>query len=437
MIDVERALADGELEPGAQLPAVRALASQLSLSPATVAAGYRELARRGVVRSEGRRGTHVTGRPPVSRLAPTAPRPAGGTAPAAGVGQDLSIGNPDPKLLPHPAEALFRAAHEISGLYGQHPLDEAFTDWAARDLEADGIDASVLTAVSGALDGIQRLLDAWLRPGDAVAVEDPGYPPLFDLLRSLGLRATPVPLDAVGMTPDGLAAALTAGVAAVVVTSRAQNPTGAALSAQRVVELRQVLDRHGETIVIEDDHAGPVAGEPARTLTGGRERWAVVRSVAKSLGPDFRLAVLAGDRLSVARVEGRQHLGPGWVSRYLQRAAALLGEDPQVQARLADAARTYTERRLALQRALADRGIASSGASGMNVWVPVVDEAAVVGHLAAGGRAVSAGARFRLQSEPGLRVTTAALPTSSAEGVAQAIAEGVDATVARTSVRLG
>ncbi len=45
---VEGALREGRVRPGEALPPVRALAAELALSPATVAAAYRELGRRGV-----------------------------------------------------------------------------------------------------------------------------------------------------------------------------------------------------------------------------------------------------------------------------------------------------------------------------------------------------------------------------------------------------
>jgi DNA-binding transcriptional MocR family regulator len=155
------------------------------------------------------------------------------------------------------------------------------------------------------------------------------------------------------------------------------------------------------------------------------ERWAVVRSVSKALGPDLRLAFLAGDATTVARIEGRLSLGIRWVSHLLQRTVAALLRDRDVARRLREAERTYTERRQALLDALVAQGIAAYGRSGMNVWVPVSDEDAVAASLLTAGYAVSTGARFRIRSGPALRITTATLPVADAPALAAALARAL------------
>ena len=77
---------------------------------------------------------------------------------------------------------------------------------ASRQLRADGIPSDSLCIVSGALDGIARVLEARLRPGDRVAVENPGYAAMFDLLRARGLGLEPVAVDERGMRPGELRA---------------------------------------------------------------------------------------------------------------------------------------------------------------------------------------------------------------------------------------
>jgi DNA-binding transcriptional MocR family regulator len=209
---------------------------------------------------------------------------------------------------------------------------------------------------------------------------------------------------------------------ALIVTPRAQNPTGAAITPHRARELRCVLHELPDVVVIEDDHAGPVAGAKYVTLTTGRERWAVVRSVSKPLGPDLRLALLAGDPETVARVQGRQTLGIRWVSHVLQRLVIQLWTDRRVQRQLKLAEKTYTQRRAALIAELHALGIKAHGASGLNVWIPLRDESAVVQSLMARGWAVNAGERYRIASGPAVRVTIATLTPDDAKRFAADLA---------------
>ena len=411
--DVETAVRDGRLRPGAMLPPVRLLAGELGLSPATVSSAYRELRLKGIARGHRRAGTRITGAPP------TAPRPP--LAVPAGA-RNLISGSPDPALLPAlpPLPALRReVGHPVSPrLYGDSPVSPRLAALAACRLQADGIDPTHLAVVGGALDGVERVLGAWLRPGDRVGVEDPGYPPLLDLLTAMDIDAVPMGLDELGVRPEALSSAIEAKCKAVIFVPRAQSPTGAAWDNDRAAELSQVLASAPGLLVIEDDHAGEVAGAPATTTTSGRPKWAVLRSVSKSLGPDLRLAILAGDPVTAARVEGRQALGTGWVSYLLQEAVAELWADPQVGQLLEQAAAAYASRREQLIAVLAAHGIAATGRSGLAVWVPVTDEVGTTSALLNRGWAVAPGERFRLASGPGIRIGVATLTQAEATKLA-------------------
>ena len=421
---VEAAIRNGELVPGQRLPPIRALAAELRVSPMTVASAYRELRRRGLLVASGRRGTRVAPRPPLPvRARPFVPAGA----------RDLASGNPDPDLLPPLTDALARV-DTSPRLYAEDGKLPRLVELAEAQLAADGIEASGLAIVGGALDGIERVLQAHLRPGDAVAVEDPGFVRAYDLLRPLGLSLEPVALDAAGPRPEELARALRRGVRAVVLTPRAQNPTGGALDEERASELRALLAEREDVLVIEDDHAAGVAGAPAFTVCDrDRASWATVRSVSKSLGPDLRLAVLAGDATTVARVEGRQLAGTGWVSGLLQGIVAAFWSDPATRERLERAERLYGERRRFLLEALARHGIHAGGRSGLNVWLPVDEEAVVVSALLQRGWAVAAMERWRLESRPAIRITTATLGREEAERLAGDVAGALKARPATYS----
>ncbi len=419
----------GALSPGELLPTVRALARALGTSPATVSSAYRTLATRGLVIAEGRRGTSVAPRPPLSHDRaqqsgpdrPTRTRRERRTQPAL---RDLTVGLADPRLLPPLEPVLARVARmprtPIDRLGGA--LDNLL--WFARGWFAqDGIPAPSPAVLAGALDGLERVLAAHLRIGDRVLIEDPAYPPIRDLLLALGLVAAPVAVDEHGLVPAALAAGLARGASALVYVPRGQNPTGAALDADRAVALRAVLSGDPELLVIEDDHVSLVCGAPLfSAVDPARRRWAIVRALSKMLHPDLRIALVAGDETTIARVLGRQALGPRWVSHLLQETAATMLSDSRFQARCAAAADAYGERRRALIDALARQGIPSMGASGLNVWVPVPEEAAAVRGLAEAGFLVLAGERFRLSSPPAIRITISRLKPEDADQVAAALA---------------
>ncbi len=308
---------------------------------------------------------------------------------------------------------------------------------ARAQLGADGIPGEHLCVLSGAMDAIERVLQANLRPGDRVAVENPGYAALYDLLRAQGLALEPVALDEHGMLAHSLREALSRGALAVVITPRGQNPTGAALDAARAHELAAVLAEFPRTLLIEDDHLGPVAGRKLHSLlaAGARpERWAATRSVAKALGPDLRLAILAGDNHTIARVQGRQQCGPGWVSHILQRLVLGLWSDPSVHELIEQASATYTQRREQLLDELAGVGIEAHGASGLNVWIPVPEEAHAVGALLQRGWVLAPGAPYRLGgAHPGIRATTATLTQPEASRLAADLAHVLNPTGAARS----
>lgn len=402
---VERALRQGRLEPGDRLPTVRALARELGLSPTTVATAYRELHRRGITVGTGRAGTRIRQRPSILlRVAVDLP---------PGV-RDLRRGQPDPDLLP--ASVPLRPSRRLYGDPDVSPKLEAVT---RERFGAEGIDPTNLAVVGGALDGIERVLSAWLRPGARVVVEDPAYSAVLELLTALELDAVPVPMDPHGVLPEQVDAAVRDGADAIVVTPRAQNPTGSAWNPGRARALRRVLGAHPHLLVVEDDHAGPIAGVPLHTVGGATERWVTIRSVSKWLGPDLRVAMLAGDDATVARVRGRQSSGTGWVSYVLQQAVAELWSDDD--GAWDRATETYSARRAHLAEELAAIGIPVPGCSGLTTWVPVDDEIGVVSGLLAAGWAVTPGERFRLATSPAVRIGHATLVPAEAAGLVGAL----------------
>lgn len=416
---VRELVSTSRLQPGDRLPPIRTLAAHLDVNRNTVAAAYRHLVDLGIAETDRRRGTSIR------RLRRF---PTDGAASTAGQLTDLASGNPDVALLPDLTAAL-NAISPQQSLYGSPPVDAGLRAWAVPWLAetADVPSTAELVVTHGAVDGIERVLNAHLIRGDLVAVEDPCFLASVQTLHVNGYRCQPVPVDEHGITPHGLDSALRGGARAVVVTNRAHNPTGASLSDQRAEELRTMLHRHPDVLVIEDDHFSAISGQPCRRVTPpATHRWAFIRSVSKFLGPDLRLALVACDPSTASSI-GSQLGRTTWVSHLLQRLVLVLFTDPATGALLRHARASYADRRTLLTDALSAIGLQAHppNPDGINAWIPVAGHApTVVEALRGHGWLVRAGNDFSSSqnAHPAIRVTYSTITSVQATDFARTLA---------------
>ncbi|MFF5077046.1 aminotransferase class I/II-fold pyridoxal phosphate-dependent enzyme [Actinoplanes sp. NPDC000266] len=409
---VSRMITAGELPVGERLPTVRDVARSLRVSPTTVSEAWRSLTRAGVLQTRGRAGTFVA-----ARVMPRRYQQMG----SAGVAErDLSTGVPDHDLLPDLTDALKRIGDgRLTSSYLGAPvlpgLEEVLrARWPFRP--------EALTVVDGALDAIDRVIGAAVRFGDHVIVENPAFPPLLDLLQTVGATVIGVPVDKSGMSPEGLEAALSAHPAvAVFLQPRAHNPTGVSMTASRAAALAKIIEAFPSVLVVEDDHAGDIASAPPVSL--GTPQTVHVAGFSKSHGPDLRLAAVGGPARLIAAVADRRLLGPGWSSRLLQAVLLDLLTDPTATAQVADARDAYTARRSALLAALHARGVTATADDGINLWMAVDDQQIAMVSLAAHGIAVAPGTPFCVTPLPSDHVRiTAGLVAADVAPLADALA---------------
>jgi DNA-binding transcriptional MocR family regulator len=169
-----------------------------------------------------------------------------------------------------------------------------------------------------------------------------------------------------------------------------------------------------ETIIVEDDSASSISTATEVSLgVWLPERTVHVRSFSKSHGPDLRLAAMSGPDALIAEVRHLRQLGQGWSSRLLQRVLFDLLTDEQSRATVAAARDEYARRRGAFVEALAARDVVVGGNDGLNLWVPVYDEAAALVRLASRGIGVAPGAPFNVlaSSQSHIRVTVGLVGT--------------------------
>lgn len=393
-----RGLVDrGVLGVGDRLPPVRSLADTLGVNRNTVQAAYRSLVHAGVAVSRRGAGTTVAGveEPATEGTASSLPSATS----LAGTVRDIGHGNPDATLLPDPSTVrLTPAPPPLYGTAATHPeLGRVALRLLGPDL-VDRAEDAVISVTAGAVDALERLLATVATTGDAVALEDPCFLSSGNSTRLAGYRILPVPVDAEGMDATALRAALEDGARAVVCTPRAHNPTGVSLTRARARELQTVLADYPGVLIIEDDQFAGLSRTPYETaIPAGHSRWALVRSMSKSLGPDLRTALVASDPETAEKLSRRINGGTTWVSHLLQRTVAALLSDATTRDAMEAAATHYAERNSAFLSRLEAAGLASPSVDGLNIWVDLaVPSAAAAADLRGRGWIVRDGGLFRL-----------------------------------------
>jgi DNA-binding transcriptional MocR family regulator len=403
----------GALLPGDSLPPVRELAEELGVNRNTVAAAYQRLVKAGIALTQGRHGTSIC-------EPARAGEQEGLSLDTALI--DLADGNPDPDLLLD-ISRFTKEGWPRPSLYGDQTVLPDLQKWASDWFTPDCPLGFELELTHGAVDAIERLATAQLVAGDKVVVEQPCFLGTINALRLAGMHAVGVPIDEEGMLPDALDEALKGGARAVLITPRAHNPTGCSLSASRATQIKSVLEKHPNVLVIVDDHFALLAQTPYfSAIPESSGRWAVIRSVSKALGPDLRLGFLACDADTAERLRTRLAPGMNWVSHILQIITSRSLSDPSTLDLLEHSRNRYAERRSSLRNFLSQQGIASFPSSdGFNVWIPLEKDMKDVAYdLAKRGWLVRLGSAFAVQSCPkAIRVTVSKLTDDLASAFAQ------------------
>ncbi|MBP1129911.1 DNA-binding transcriptional MocR family regulator [Serratia sp. PL17] len=405
----------GDLQPGDLLPPVRQLAVELGVNPNTVASAYAKLRDAGLVATRGRAGTQVLEQPLMAarnvRQVPEGMR-------------DLASGNLDATLLP----ALSLGAEDVFPQQNGYDVSgdlPALCQRAGEWLTQQGASSGEMSVFSGALDAIEKALRSHATPGASVWVEDPCWPPLLTLLRHLRLKPLPLPIDDQGCRlpekeagPQGCA---------VILTPRAQNPTGMSLSAARAKSWREFLAANPACLAIVDDFWGPLSQQPLY-LPCDMDNGLYVLSLSKFLSPDLRIALACGKPPLLQAMRADQYIRERWVSHILQQIAVKLWAQAQRDGLLVRAQHAYQQRRDTLtERLHALSGIPLPPGEGVHIWLPVRSEAAASQIMAQRGWLVQSGEPFRLKSGPAIRVSLANLIPAQLETLAQDLVVAIGA----------
>ncbi len=364
---LREAILSGDLPAGSLLPAERVLAGQLSVSRSTVVVAFDRLRSEGLLVSRQGSGTRVS--PDLRRPVADGSVP-GGTGQAVfrrlveGPGELISLACAIPPCHPAVAEALTGltpADLEVPlTRTGYHPLGLPELRRALADLHTrEGVPtaAEQILVTTGAQQAINLAAALFVRPGDTVVVESPGFPGVLDVFRAAGARLVPVGVDSDGARVDEIdRLARRSAVGAVFVMASFHNPVGVALGEGRRRHLASLAAELGLPVIEDNamEHARLGVSPPPSVGSMGDGPVVTIGSLSKVLWGGLRLGwIRASEELigRLVRVKVIHDLGTGVVgqlvaSRLVPRLEEL--RDTR-QAQLLDSLATLTsllERRL-------------------------------------------------------------------------------------------
>jgi DNA-binding transcriptional MocR family regulator len=291
---IEADIVAGRLAPGDRLPPQRELAGRLGLDFTTVARGYVEAGKRGLLDSVVGRGTFVR------RTAMVRGEAGPGRSRA-----DFSMNMPpepeDPALLARMRDGFKAVAEDLDSLlryqgFGGSPADrDAATAWLGRRALVPAQERVFLTpGAHGAMVGVFSLL---AKSGDAVLCEAITYPGVRAIAAQLGLRLIGVDADGDGVIPAALEQAIVAHAPkAIYLNPTLQNPTTITIPERRRTEICALARRY-KTPIVEDDAYGfiPTHGPAPLAAIAPDICWHIA-GLAKCIGAGLRLAyVVAPD----------------------------------------------------------------------------------------------------------------------------------------------
>ncbi|WP_081611551.1 PLP-dependent aminotransferase family protein [Leucobacter sp. UCD-THU] len=399
---VAQLISSGLIPPNERLPTTRQLAQHLNVSPGLISAAWQLLVSDGLLETRGRQGTFV--------VDPEPPTPwrqfrhvVGSDLPL-----DLSTGFPDPELLVDIRPTLRELAEAPS--YPGYPA-EALDPELARALRSvlpvnpTNSNTLLSTHILGALFEIFSVVGP---PQTRVIVAEPEFAPYLDLLERGRLQPVPVPLDAEGPVLSAVAAAIRDGAKAIVLQPRVHNPTGISTSRARLRAIAELCERN-DVWILDGDYYGDLLPVPAMSAIEWAPAHTVyMRSFAKDIHPDIRVAVLVGAPKLIQEAH-RRRVGGFEISRVNQDLLRLLLSDERRSESLLLAKEEYARRQRIILEVLAEHDIHVTGGGGFNIWIPVRSESDALVYLASKGIGVAPGSAFQLHGAggPHIRVSTA------------------------------
>lgn len=407
---ISRAITDGRLGEGLQLPPQRTLADNLKISVQTVGRAYEELIRRGMLSGETGRGSFVRREEPRG-TEPYLPERLGEII-------DLSILKPvcETMHVDRMKTALGQLAIDLppstvlsfrpNVIFPRHRMVAA--DW----LKFCGLDVAPtnICLTNGATAGMTIALMSVASPGSTVVTEAMGHHTLVPLASYLGLKLTGIEIDEEGILPDALdAACRTEPVRALFIQPTVINPN-ATMMGQARREAIVAVSRAHDIAIIENDVLGPLIEDRPKPIAAiAPERTLYVTSFTKTVMPGLRAGYLAVPDRILPAVTNR-HLVTNWIATPLIAELATRWVADGTAAELVRWQRGALRRRQAVAGELLADIEHHAHPEGLHVWLPLASREAedlFVSQARLRGVAVAPGKSFQTGSirKPAIRLS--------------------------------
>ena len=321
--ELQAAMEEGRLVPGARLPSVRSASRQRRLGLNTTLAAYRHLESRGFIEARPQSGYYVK-----AQLA-CAGEPAF-TLPGQALPADLAVLDqitsvmaaqslPDfvdlslafPKALDaYPADKLGRILASLvrhrPALISEDSLppgSRLLREQVAKHAGSLGMhpDPGRIVITNGCMEALTLAVMAVTRPGDTVGIESPTYFNLMPLFGHLGLKALEIPTHPeTGLSLDALELLLDERrLQAVIAMPNVQNPLGSVMPLAGKHRLAALVNQHRVPLIEDCVFAELQFTEPVEPAVKAFDAggWILAcSSFTKTLAPGFRVGWLDGGR---------------------------------------------------------------------------------------------------------------------------------------------
>lgn len=359
---LEQAVAEGELQPGDQIPAQREVARLVGIDFTTVTRAYALARERGLIEGTAGRGTFIRSRTEEDEaglvdLSMNLPPPP------AGLNLGALLRETTGAILARTDPATLMAYHPGAGSLAQRAAGAA---WLAPTLGA--VDPARVVVASGAQTALSALLDHLTAPGDVIVAEAFAYPGLLATAARRGVTVVACPLDEQGLEPEALARLVAEHRPRLICcTPTFQNPTAATMDLARR-EAIVAIARAASVTIVEDDAYGLLPAAPPPALASLWPKGVFhVATTAKTLSPGLRVAYVVAPPGRAESFATALH-AIAQMPPPLMAAVTTSWIREGVAARVLEGVREEATTRRALAAELLPAAV--GGAESLHVWLP-------------------------------------------------------------------